>query len=306
MNRATTNPSIEAGVGAGNELTRDNGTDAPAVHLHAVTYTYAGSEAPALEDVTLDVHPRERLGILGPNGGGKSTLLKLVLGLLEPQRGEIRVFGLAPAQARAAGYIGYVPQRARIEQAFPLSVREAVTLGASWRLSPLRRVPRDRRLIVDRVLRLVGAADYAHRPIGELSGGQAQRAMIARALAARPRLLVLDEPTVGIDAAGQHKFAELLATVHREMGVTILVVSHDLRAIVAGCDRVACLSRRLHSHTAPNGLTPQVLAELFSHDVAGVLGGVHVHAHAADDCGSCGPAHSVVVVEKGRSERGRV
>ena len=171
--------------------------------------------------------------------------------------------------------------------AFPVSVRQAVELGAAWRASPLRRVPVAARARVDELLRLVGMHELAARPIGALSGGQLQRALIARALAPRPRVLVLDEPTVGIDARGQQRFAELLASVHRELGVTILIVSHDLRAIVAGCDRVACLARRLHSHVAPDGLTPQVLAELFSHDVAGVLGHLHVHAHGAGTCPTC-------------------
>jgi zinc transport system ATP-binding protein len=141
----------------------------------------------------------------------------------------------------------------------------------------------------------VGLGDLAERPIGALSGGQLQRALIARALACTPKLLVLDEPTVGIDAAGQAQFAELLTTVHQQLGLTLLIVSHDLRAIAAGCDRVACLSCRLHSHTSPQGLTPAVLAELFSHDVAGLAGigavggagaglaGMHIHAHGPDE-----------------------
>jgi zinc transport system ATP-binding protein len=145
---------------------------------------------------------------------------------------------------------------------------------------------------------IVGVGPFADRPIGRLSGGQLQRTLIARALAARVRILALDEPTVGIDAAGQATFAALLNRVHKELGLTILVVTHDLRAIVAGSDRVACLARRLHSHTSPQGLTPQILAELFTHDVAGlagaggVLAGMHVHAHGAGEpCTD--PAHAV-------------
>lgn len=284
-----------------------NGAAAPAgageaaVSYERVTFTYPGAEKPALENVSLRVEPGERLGILGPNGGGKSTLLKLTLGLLPLGEGEgsaggggrIRIFGMSPREARAAGLIGYVPQRAEAELGLPVSVRQMVMLGAAWRLAPWRRVPRDVRRRVDDLIGLVGAEPYADRPVGKLSGGQLQRAMIARALAAGPRILALDEPTVGIDVAGQRHFADLLAAVHRELGVTILIVSHDLRAIVAGCDRVACLARRLHSHTSPQGLTPQVLAELFSHDVAGVLGEVHLHAHAAGQCehhGCCADA----------------
>jgi len=271
----------------------------PAVEFDSVTFRYpgAGGAAPALENVSLSVAPGERLGILGPNGGGKSTLLKLMLGLLPLQQGRILVRGLPPREARAAGVIGYVPQRMDAELAAPLSVRDIVTLGAAWRTPAWKPVPAPVRDRVNRMLRLTGADAFADRPVGKLSGGQMQRAMIARALAADAKVLALDEPTVGIDAPGQQMFADLLARVHAELGVTILVISHDLRAIVAGSDRVACLARRLHSHVSPQGLTPQVLAELFSHDVAGLgatagsVAGMHVHAHGAGEhCSD--PSHS--------------
>lgn len=262
-----------------------------AVEFSHVGFTYEGAEAPALVDVSLVVQPGERLGILGPNGGGKSTLLKLALGLLRPSTGHIQVMGVEPARARRDGLIGYVPQKAEIEAGFPLSVRQVVTLAGSWRLSPWRAVPGALVRRVQEALELVGVADLAARPIGRLSGGQLQRVMIARALMAGPpegpgpRLLVLDEPLVGIDAAGQAHFAELLERVHAAARVTLLVVSHDLRAIAASSDQVACLSQRLHYHASPKGLTPQVLADVFSHDVAGIadlggaLAGMHVHAH---------------------------
>lgn len=262
----------------------------PAVEFRNVTFAYPGSSLPALQSVTLSVAAGERLGILGPNGGGKSTLLKLAMGFLTCQFGEVLIFGGSPASARRGGMIGYVPQRADAEMGFPLSARQVIELGASWRLSPLARVGGEARRRVDHMVDLVGAAGFAHQPVGTLSGGQLQRTLIARALAAGPRMLVLDEPTVGIDAPGQAQFADLLRRVHRELGLTILIVSHDLRAIAAGCDRVACLARRLHSHTSPEGLTPGVLAELFNHDVAG-LGGIHVHAHGPGE--TCPVDHAV-------------
>lgn len=264
----------------------------PAVEFESVTFRYPGSSKPALENVSLVVQAGERLGILGPNGGGKSTLLRLMLGLLDGASGVIRVCGMSPSAARAAGMIGYVPQKLDAEMLMPLSAIGVVTLGACWRVSPLRPVPADVRERVARAMRLVGAEAFADRPIGKLSGGQVQRVMIARALAADVRILALDEPTVGIDPSGQRMFGDLLHTVHRELGVTIMVISHDLRAIVAGSDRVACLARRLHSHTSPEGLTPQVLAELFSHDVAGLAGplsGMHVHAHGPGEPCDHGP-----------------
>ncbi len=269
----------------------------PAVVFDRVTFAYPGKAAgPALQDVSIVVNTGERLGILGPNGGGKTTLLRLALGLLRPAVGTVRIFGLEPAVARHRGLIGYVPQKVEAEMGFPLSVRQVVTLGAAWRTPAWRRVSAEHRRAVDTALDLCGAADFADRPIGTLSGGQTQRAMIARALAAEPRVLILDEPMVGIDALGQAQFADLLATIHRQRSITILIVSHDLRAIAAGSDRVACLSRTLHFHDSPAGLTPHVLAELFSHDVAALTGlsgtplsGVHIHAHGPGE--PC-PAHT--------------
>ncbi|MGQ0629310.1 MAG: metal ABC transporter ATP-binding protein [Phycisphaerales bacterium] len=270
-----------------------------AVELENLTFRYPGAESAALEGVSLRVEAGERLGILGPNGGGKSTLLKLVMGLLTGHAGRILVHGVLPADARRAGIIGYVPQRPETVSAMPLCVRQMVTLGAAWRVPGWRRVPAALRERAERMLHLTGAAPYADRPIGKLSGGQFQRAMIARALAAEPSILVLDEPTVGIDAAGQAMFADLLGRVHAELRLTVLIVSHDLRAIAAGSDRVACLARRLHSHGSPAGLTPAVLAEVFSHDIAGIAGltgPVHVDAHSAADCPACGHDAPAVLV----------
>jgi zinc transport system ATP-binding protein len=238
----------------------------------------------ALEKISLDVLEGERLGILGPNGGGKSTLLKLTLGLLRGHSGSISIFDLPPDAARDAGLIGYVPQRVESELAFPLSARDVVAMGATVGLPAWRSLSRTQRDLISNALEVVGAAALADRPIGQLSGGQIQRVMIARALARQPRLLLLDEPTVGIDVVGQQQFAELLTALHDRLGVTIMVVSHDLRTVTAGCDRVACLSRTLHSHTDPQGVTPAVLAEVFRHDVAALFGDLHVDAHRATEC----------------------
>jgi len=258
--------------------------DAPAIEFDHVWFSYPPGgmrETPrsVLEDVTLRVALGQRLGIVGPNGGGKTTLLRLSVGLLEPTRGRVRVLGRGPAEACRAGLVGFVAQRSDAELAFPLSARQAVELGA-WR--SLSREARDRSA---RALDLVGATDWAERPVGKLSGGQLQRVLIARAIAAGARILLLDEPTVGVDVVGQELFSKLLDHVHQELGLTIVIVSHDLRAIAAGCDAIACLSERhIHTHTSPDGLTPQVLAEVFEHDVAARFGDVHVHAHAAEEC----------------------
>lgn len=260
----------------------------PALDLQRVTYTYPGG-AQALREVTLRVEPGERVGILGPNGGGKSTLLRIALGLLLPDSGSVSVFGRSATEARRARLIGYLPQRNEAELAFPLSARQAVELAAGQTLSPFTS-SRAVRTKVDRALDLVGARDYASTPVGRLSGGQLQRVLIARALACEPRMLALDEPTVGVDVAGQRRFADMLATLHQELGLTTVIVTHDIRSVALACDRVACLARTIHFHDAPRGLTPQVLAEVFTHDVAPAFGDLHVDAHAAHACDD--PSHT--------------
>ncbi|HRQ72506.1 MAG TPA: metal ABC transporter ATP-binding protein [Phycisphaerales bacterium] len=262
----------------------------------------AGGAVEALRDITLRVEPGERLGILGPNGAGKTTLMRITLGLLPCQRGTVRIFGRTPEQARRERLIGYVPQRSDAELTFPISVRQAVELGPAGRLTGFARPSSEDRARVQESMSLLGIADLAERPVGKLSGGQLQRTLIARALAVGARVLLLDEPTVGIDVTGQRRFAELLSSLRDRLGVTIVVVSHDLRTIAAASDRVACLSRTLHSHVAPEGLTPAVLAEVFRHDVEGVFGEVHVDAHPAAGCDE--PAHHHHHHEHGHAKGG--
>lgn len=274
---------IQSAVANGQRKSPEDVEQAVALRYARVGHAYA-SGTTAIDGVTLDVPAGTRLGILGPNGGGKSTLLKLTLGLLRLQTGAIEVFGRTPIEARNEGLVGYVPQRIEAELAFPLSARQVVGMAVVRGVSPWKRLSTRDRGTIDESLDVVGAKDFADRPVGTLSGGQLQRVMIARALAIRPKLLLLDEPTVGIDVAGQQRFAELLRDLHQRLGLTIVVVSHDIRTIAAGCDRIACLSRTLHSHVGPEGLTPQVLAEVFRHDVAAIFGDIHVDAHNASQC----------------------
>ncbi|MEL7474185.1 MAG: metal ABC transporter ATP-binding protein [Planctomycetota bacterium] len=252
-----------------------------AVLCERVSFRYARSidAADTLRDVTLRVERGSRLGVLGPNGGGKTTLLRLMLGLLGPYRGVIKIEGRSPNEARRTGVIGYVPQRARAVLEFPLSARQVIEHGADRGLAPWRARTPVRARQIDRAIELTGSGEFLDKPVGGLSGGMLQRVLIARALAADPRVLLLDEPTVGIDASGQAQFSELMATVHRELDLTVVLVSHDLRVMAAGCDAVAVLSRTLHMHEAPEGMTAELLAEVFHHDVAM---GAHAHEHASD------------------------
>lgn len=281
----------------------------PAVVLDQVEYAYPGGPV-ALSGVSMSIEAGELVAIVGPNGGGKSMLVKLVLGLIEPARGRVEVFGEPARAAQRRGVVGFVPQRSAAELSFPLSARQVVEAAAAQRVPGWQRVPPEVARAVDESLERVGAASYAHRPIGALSGGQVQRVLIARALAVRPRILALDEPLVGVDMPGQRAFAVLLDGLKRELGLTILLVTHDLRTVAGGaatCDRVACLRTSLHFHAAPSGITPQLLAEVFQHDLAEVFGDVHVDAHRADACAAHGhgplPAHHAVALKVDAPQR---
>ncbi len=267
-----------------------------AVEINHVSYTYPawgvdGATTPALEDVNFTIDEETKLGILGPNGGGKSTLIKLILGIIKPTAGSVRVFGYSPIEARERGLIGYLPQRIEADRDWPINVEQVVGLGRACRIKPWKKLGADDHAAIAKAIELVGLEDLASRPIGALSGGQLQRVMIARAIAGNPKLLVLDEPTVGVDIAGQQRFGKLIETLHRELDLTVILVSHDMRAIAAVADRVACLSRTLHFHDTPDGLTPAVLAQVFAHDVAGVFGDIHIDAHLAETCDDPSHAH---------------
>jgi zinc transport system ATP-binding protein len=210
---------------------------APAVELRDVDFAYEPSR-PVLRDVDLSVPSGQLVAVAGPNGGGKTTLIRLVLGLERPTAGDVLLFG-EPAHAFSRrSTLGYLPQRAQLGTDAPATVREVVTAGrlaAGGLLGPLRR--RDR-AIVDEAIERVGLADSAARPVNRLSGGQQQRAFIAKALAGEPSLLVLDEPTTGVDTESQEALAALLDRLHSELAVTILYVSHEFGAIERFVERL--------------------------------------------------------------------
>jgi zinc transport system ATP-binding protein len=186
---------------------------------------------PVLTGVSLRVALGEFVAIAGPNGGGKTTLLRLVLGLERPAVGEVRVFGRTAGARNRGKRIGYLPQRARLGGDAPVTVREIVSAGRlapAGVTGPLRR--RDREA-VDRAIQRVGLEERASAPLRTLSGGLQQRALIAKALAGDPQLLVLDEPTTGVDVASQESLGALLEELRRELGVTILYVSHEFGAV---------------------------------------------------------------------------
>ncbi|MBK1721021.1 metal ABC transporter ATP-binding protein [Thiocystis violacea] len=227
----------------------------PVIQVTDVSFSYGN--ALVLEHVSLVIEPGEFVGLVGPNAGGKSTLLKLVLGLLEPQVGQVRVLGRLPRQV--ARRIGYVPQFPSFPRDFPISVEEVVLMGRLG-LGPLfGRYRKVDRLAAARTLAEVEASDLAQRPIGTLSGGQLQRVLLARALVGEPEILILDEPTANVDQRAESDVFDLLAALNRRL--TILLVSHDIAFISAYVTRVACLNRTLacHGTTEIDGDTVQQL-----------------------------------------------
>jgi zinc transport system ATP-binding protein len=252
------------------------------VEISDLTFSY-GRPQPALEGINLSVERGSTLGLIGPNGGGKTTLIRLLLGLLEPTAGSIRIEGLSPARAiRRGDLIGYLPQGSRAQPGFPISVRQVVRLGLAGKTGVFRGYCREDLEFTEELMSRVGLADLARRPIASLSGGQLQRAYIARALASRPHLLLLDEPTTGIDQAGQQRFIDFLQGLKNDLGLTIVFVSHDLRAVSAISDRIACLNVHLHYHDVPDHLPAGLVYKMFACDLEamGIRGG-HVCTHGA-------------------------
>jgi zinc transport system ATP-binding protein len=216
----------------------------PVIDIKNLWFSFNGE--PVLQNVNFTLHRKEFLAMIGPNGGGKTTLLKLILGLLKADRGEIRVLEQNPRQA--AHRIGYVPQDVHINKNFPISVLDVVLMG---RLRPGISWPhhkKDDRITALEALEKVEMEPFKNRHIDELSGGQRQRVFIARALVTEPEILILDEPTASVDAKGQAEIYTLLKSLNEK--VTILVVSHDLLALSSYIKSVACVNRRVHFHGA--------------------------------------------------------
>ncbi|QCC49155.1 metal ABC transporter ATP-binding protein [Halobellus limi] len=214
----------------------------PVAEFRDVEFGYAAT--PVLEDVSLRIDPGEYVAVVGPNGSGKSTLMKLLLGLLRPDRGEVRLFG-EPAHGFDDGSrIGYVAQHASASKEMPITVREVVKMGRFPHVG-FRRLSDDDWAVVDDALETVGMSAFADRRITQLSGGQRQRAFIARALAGEADLLVLDEPTVGVDAESVEAFYELLEALNDD-GITVLLIEHDLSAVTDHAERVICLNREVY------------------------------------------------------------
>lgn len=238
----------------------------PVVSFEDVSFAY--EQTPVLSDVTLEVAPRDFVAIIGPNGGGKTTLAKLILGLIKPTAGVVQLFGTAPRNARAC--VGYVPQFAEYDRQFPITVRDVVLMGR-----PPRAIGfysrQDRRAAAEALDR-VGLSGFERRSFAELSGGQRQRVMIARALAAGPQLLVLDEPMASVDRGAEEQLQALLKELNREM--TVLLITHDIAVVYETVNRILCVNKTVAIHESV-AVTEHMLQHLYS-------GGVRLVDHAHD------------------------
>ena len=246
MSRQQSDSATAAGTAdaatTGTEREAAAAADAPVVYVADLTFGY--TRTPVVEDVSLTIDPGEYVAIVGPNGSGKSTLMQLMLGLLDPDAGTARLFDEPADRFDDGERIGYVAQQASAAKEMPITVREVVKMGRFPHVG-FGRLSSEDWAIVDDALETVGMSAFADRRVTQLSGGQRQRAFIARALASEADLLVLDEPTVGVDAESVDAFYDLLAGLNGR-GITVLLIEHDLGAVVEHADRVVCLNREVY------------------------------------------------------------
>ena len=234
-----------------------------------------------LKDINLSLNEGQFIGIVGPNGGGKTTLLRAILGLIKPTSGEIRIFGRPTEEVLKGGStFGYLPQILKVKPDFPIRVIDVVMMGRYGRIGILRWPgEKDRKKAIE-YLSMMGVEELRNVSFGQLSGGQQQRASIARALAGEPKILVLDEPNTGIDVIGQGDFYHLLKGLQKRFSLTILMASHDIGTITAYVDEIACLNYTFHYQGNPLGaLNENVLTELYGKNVDLLL-----HTDICDKC----------------------
>ncbi len=217
----------------------------PIIEVQDLSFSFNGT--PVLKDVNLTIRTGDFLAMIGPNGGGKTTLIKLMLGILKPDRGNIRILGRPPREV--ASRIGYVPQDIHVNRGFPISVHDVVLMGRMRGSGGWRRFSDTDKKTVRKALERVAMWDHRNRRMDDLSGGQRQRVFVARAMVSEPEILFLDEPMSNVDAQGQADFYNLLLDLNKT--VTIVVVSHDPMVLSSHARSVACVSRQLFFHDAP-------------------------------------------------------
>ena len=230
-----------------------------AIEIQGVSFRY--DERQILKDVNLSIWPNDSICVVGPNGGGKTTLIKLIIGLLSPDAGVIKVFGKRPVEAHQ--FIGYVPQFAQYDKQFPISVQEVVCMGRMGKSITGRYSKKDKEKTLE-ALAEVGLADLVDRSFSALSGGQRQRVLIARALASGGKILILDEPTANIDRESEAHFFDLLRQLNKRM--TIVMVTHDVGFASSFFTRIACVNREVIIHPTSE-LTGKLIRDMYGGDL---------------------------------------
>jgi len=226
-------------------------------------YVYLGGRY-VLEDINIQIEEGEIVAIVGPNGGGKTTLIRTILGLIKPEKGIIKIFGKNIKEAIKEGIIGYLPQRADYEIDFPFSALDVVMLG----LINKKMSEKEKRKEALKYIEYVGMSGFEDKPFSKLSGGQKQRISIARVLASEPKIMFLDEPSTGIDVVAQEGFYDFLKRLRDEKGITIVMVSHDIGVVGNFVDKVAGLNKKLHYFGPPKQfLQKDILFNLYGSEV---------------------------------------
>ncbi|RNF41038.1 metal ABC transporter ATP-binding protein [Planococcus salinus] len=255
---------------------------APLIEIKDISFEY--EQTKALENISMSVQEGDFLAILGPNGSGKSTLLKIMLGLIKPTKGSIKLFGVDSKQFKNREWVGYVSQKSNsFNSGFPATVEEVVAGGLAKKSGLFRRLPKSAREDVKEALEAVGMEAFIDRSVSELSGGQQQRVFIARALVAKPKVLILDEPTVGIDHQNVQSFYNMLASLNRDKKITLVLVTHDVDTVTDRITHVACLNQTIHFHGFKEQLhtmSDEQREAWYGHSVRKIhhVGGSHSHA----------------------------
>ena len=248
------------------------------IEIEGLTFSYG--QRKALENINLTVKEGDFLGLVGPNGSGKSTLIKCMLGLLTPTQGTVKLFGKPINKFKHWNDVGFVSQKANsFNSGFPATVFEVVSMGLYGKVGLFRFLTKKHKEKVRETIRQVGMEEYMNQNIGELSGGQQQRVFIARALVSDPKLLILDEPTVGVDVKSVAHFYQMLRKLNQEQGITLLLVTHDIGAMTEHVTEVACLNKHLHFHGATKEFAEQqeeMMPKIYGHDVQIII---HNHSH---------------------------
>lgn len=241
----------------------------PIVSMENVDYAY--EDKYVLSNINFQIPQGAFMGLVGPNGGGKTTLIKLLLGILKPDKGSVSLFDAPIGKFKSWNHIGFVSQKSNsFNKGFPATVFEVVSMGLTARVGYLRFFTKKDKAKILQAIDQVGMLEYAHQNIGNLSGGQQQRVFIARSLVNDPKLLILDEPTVGVDNENVNRFYDLLHKLNQEQGITLLLVTHDTGIMTQHATDIVCLNKTLHFHGNPEeyaSLTDRDISQFYGHPV---------------------------------------